>query len=243
MSFQSRFHISAGKAGAGDRLWPALALSAALHLLLLWPAALPRPAAMAGMPLTATLREPVPVVPAIAAPSAAVSAPAVLRAPARRPVMPARPKQLLLVADSERPAAVPPALTFAAGASASADSTAVPARATAGPFTATAEEGVDADGVRAYRMVLAREARAHQHYPPLARERGWIGKAIVEVDVSRQGHAWQTLLARSSGYDILDKEALAMMSRAAASATLPDSLRGQAFAVHLEVTFNLEDRQ
>jgi protein TonB len=236
VSFQSRFHISAGKEGAGDRLWPALTLSAALHLLLLWPAALPRPAAMAGMPLTATLREPVPAVPAIAAPSAAVSA------PARHPVMSARPKPLLLVADSERPAAVPPALTFAAGASASADPAAVPARATAGPFTATAEEGVDADGVRAYRMVLAGEARAHRRYPPLARERGWTGTAEVSVGVSREGQARQILLARSSGHKILDREAVNMMSRAAASAALPNSLRGREFAVSLPVVFDLDDR-
>ncbi len=101
----------------------------------------------------------------------------------------------------------------------------------------------DADGIRAYRIGLAREARAHRQYPLLARERGWTGTAEVRVDVSREGQPRQILLARSSGHDILDREAVQMMSRAAASATLPDSLRGRAFAVRLPVVFDIPDVQ
>lgn len=101
--------------------------------------------------------------------------------------------------------------------------------------------GPDADGIRVYRIGLAREARSHRRYPPLALERGWTGTAEVQVDVSRQGRARQILLARSSGHEILDREAVAMMSHAAASAALPDSLRGQEFAVRLPVVFDLAD--
>lgn len=101
--------------------------------------------------------------------------------------------------------------------------------------------GPDADGIRAYRIGLAREARNHRRYPPLALERGWTGTAEVEVDVSRQGRARQIQLARSSGHEILDREALAMMIRAASAAALPASLRGQAFSVRLPVEFELTD--
>lgn len=100
----------------------------------------------------------------------------------------------------------------------------------------------DADGIRAYRIGLAREARSHRRYPPLALERGWTGTAEIQVDVSRQGRARQILLARSSGHEILDREAVTMMSHAAALAALPDSLRGQEFAVRLPVVFDLADR-
>ncbi len=102
-------------------------------------------------------------------------------------------------------------------------------------------KGPDADGIRAYRVSLAREARSHRQYPPLARERGWTGEAEVELDVSRQGRAGHILLARSSGHEILDREALAMMSRAATSAALPPSLHGQAFTVRLSIEFKLAD--
>lgn len=239
MSFQSRFHVLAGRGSVGNGLLPALALSIALHGLMLWPEALPRLAQQAGRPLTATLRG----APAAELPSAPVHA----APPAANKTERKMASERAVIADAApAPHGHPPA---AEGGSPPGPLVAGPPAAGGGeeqrnPATRPAEPGSpDADGLRAYRIGLAREARAHRHYPPLARERGWIGKAIVQVDVSRQGRAWQTLLARSSGYDILDKEALAMMSRAAASAALPDSLRGQAFAVHLEVTFNLDDRQ
>jgi hypothetical protein len=41
--------------------------------------------------------------------------------------------------------------------------------------------------------------------------------------------------------EILDREALAMMIRAASAAALPASLRGQAFSVRLPVEFELTD--
>lgn len=239
MSFQSRFHSLTGREGAGDGLLLALALSIALHGLMLWPDALPRLALQAGRPLTATLR----AAPAGELPAAPVHAapPAVNKA--ERKIVSGRavvahaapaPQEQPPAAEGESPSGVAVA---GSAAGAGGEEKRNPAAQPAEPASP------DADGLRAYRIRLAREAEAHQRYPPLARERGWIGKVIVQVDVSRQGHAWQTLLARSSGYDILDKEALAMMSRAAASAALPDSLRGQAFAVHLEVTFNFDDRQ
>ncbi len=108
-----------------------------------------------------------------------------------------------------------------------------------------AQEGTasrpDADGIRAYRIGLAREARAYKQYPSLARERGWKGTAEVRVDVSQDGQPRQILLARSSGHDILDREAVHLMSRAAASAALPESLRGRAFAVRLPVVFDIPE--
>ena len=102
-------------------------------------------------------------------------------------------------------------------------------------------DGIDANGLRSYRIGLAREASSHRSYPPLARERGWSGTAEIEVDVPREGAPRQVVLARSSGHDILDRAALAMMSRAAAAAALPDSLRGRAFAVRLPVVFDLDE--
>lgn len=202
---------------------PALALSLALHLLLLWPAALPRMVLQAGQaPLAATLR-------AVAAP-----------ARENRPGPPApsgkggRDAGVVAVAGPGPAASAGPAdeaqgraetASIAKGAAATADA--------AGP---------DADGIRAYRIGLAREARAHRHYPPLARERGWTGTAEVSVDVSREGRPRRILLARSSGHDVLDREAVQMMAHAAASAALPESLRGREFAVRLPVVFDLDDR-
>ncbi|MBI3141051.1 MAG: energy transducer TonB [Rhodocyclales bacterium] len=106
---------------------------------------------------------------------------------------------------------------------------------------AAASEGPNPDGVRAYRLGLARGARAYKRYPELARERGWEGTAEVRVDVSREGRPRQVLLARSSGHELLDREAVAMLARAAAAAAVPESLRGREFAVSLPVLFDLSE--
>jgi protein TonB len=230
--FQSRFPSLAEKEGAGRRLLPALCISIALHVLMLWPDALPRMALQASQPLTATLRLPRSTEPAaipLAAKAEAKPAAGV------RPAAHAVPAQPLAAPATE-------------SASAAVTSTARAADALSGgaanPVAQPGETAsFDADGIRAYRIVLAREAKAHRRYPPLARERGWTGTAEVSVDVSREGRARHILLARSSGHEVLDREAVNMMSRAAASAALPDSLRGREFAVRLPVVFDFSEIQ
>ena len=77
----------------------------------------------------------------------------------------------------------------------------------------------------------------------MARERGWTGTAEVRVDVSPGGQPWQVLLARSSGHEVLDREAVLLMLNAAATTVLPDSLRGREFAVRMPVTFDIAEMQ
>lgn len=220
-------------------LLPALALSCVLHVLLLWPDVLPRMAQQTGQPLMATLRA-----------SAAVSSPAPVSpsSPSAqdKPAAKAALRQRVTAKSEPETFAPPPAAegtrtsgqTILGAAAVSSD------RGEPNPNPA-AQEGAasrpDAEGIRAYRIGLAREARAHKQYPYLARERGWTGTAEVRVDVSHDGHPRQVLLASSSGHDILDREAVHMMSRAAASAALPESLRGRAFAVRLPVVFDIPE--
>jgi protein TonB len=230
-----RFQSLVRKAGGGSRLMPALMISLALHFLLLWPAALPRMAMETGQaPLVATLR------------SEAVHEPPPPPAPRGTPVSgkasharSAAAEQPVVAVAFARPA--PAVMVEQAAASPGAAATDT-ARGMA-PAAAGEGEGPDAEGLRAYRIGLAREARAHRRYPPLARERGWTGTAEVRVDVSPGGQPWQVLLARSSGHDILDREAVLLMRNAAATTVLPDSLRGREFAVRMPVTFDIAEMQ
>lgn len=230
-----RFQSIVRKAGGGGRLMPALLISLALHLLLLWPAALPRMAMETGQaPLVATLRaEAVPEPPP---PPAQRGTPVSGKASHARSAAAEQPVAAVAFA---RPA---PAVMAEQAAVLPGAAAADPARGMA-PAAAGEGEGADADGLRAYRIGLAREARAHRRYPPLARERGWTGTAEVRVDVSPAGRPWQVLLARSSGHDILDREAVLLMRNAAATTVLPDSLRGREFAVRMPVTFDIADLQ
>lgn len=228
-----RFQSLVRKAGGGSSLLPALMISLALHFLLLWPAALPRTGMETGQaPLLATLRA--EAVPEPSPPPAQRGTPVSGKASHARS---AAAEQPVAAAALARPA--PAVLAEQAAASPGAAA----ADAARGMAPAAAGEGPDAEGLRAYRIGLAREARAHRRYPPLARERGWTGTAEVRVDVSPGGQPWQVLLARSSGHDILDREAVLLMRNAAATTVLPDSLRGREFAVRMPVTFDIAEMQ
>lgn len=182
------------------------------------------------------------------APLAATLRPAVLPETPRTPPHEAAPvpRRATVPQRAVVAAAEPVAMTVAASVpappapAASGETAATPPTAAAG--ASSRETMPDAEGIRSYRIGLAREARANKRYPLLARERGWAGVSEVQVEVSREGLPRQTLLARSSGHELLDREALDLMARAAAATAPPESLRGRAFTVRLPVVFELEEK-
>ncbi len=105
-----------------------------------------------------------------------------------------------------------------------------PAPMTAGATDARIEQ-IDLDGVRQYRLNLAREARQLKNYPDLARERGWEGVVAVVVTTVVGARGPQVSLSQSSGIDVLDKAATELMELAVQTASLPESLRGHQFAL------------
>jgi protein TonB len=96
-----------------------------------------------------------------------------------------------------------------------------------------------ADGLRGYRLTLATQARRFKRYPAQAVASGWTGSTDVRLEVSGDGQPRAAVVVRSSGNDLLDQAALAMIDAGAAHARLPESLRGKPFAVVLPVVFNL----
>ena len=114
------------------------------------------------------------------------------------------------------------------------------AAATPGAPPAPSEEA-SPDGVRQYRLNLAREARRFKHFPPLARERGWEGVAVVVVSTVAGVPLPQVSLSQSSGFELLDQEALMLVAQAVTMAVLPDSLRNRTFALTLPIHYRLDD--
>ena len=101
--------------------------------------------------------------------------------------------------------------------------------------------GEAVDGLRGYRLAVATQARRFKRYPAQAMASGWAGSADIRVEVGSDGRPHAATLARSSGYEVLDRAALTMIDAGALRARLPESLRGKAFAVVLPVVFNLDD--
>ena len=107
----------------------------------------------------------------------------------------------------------------------------------------TLREGVSADDMRQYRLSLASAARRFKRYPALARERGWEGTAEIALNVSTLLPVPEAELVRSSGRNLLDEQALEMITQAARITSLPDGLKGRDFRVLLPVKFSLEGDQ
>ncbi|MER2538572.1 MAG: TonB family protein [Azonexus sp.] len=102
-------------------------------------------------------------------------------------------------------------------------------------------ESVSQDGLREYRLNLSREARRYKRYPALARQRGLEGVVVVVVSTRAGLSEPQISLSRSSGQEVLDQQAMEMLSLAVRAARLPDSLRGRDFAIDLPIHFSLEE--
>ena len=98
---------------------------------------------------------------------------------------------------------------------------------------------VSHDGLREYRLNLGREARRYKRYPAVARERGLEGVVVVVVSTTAGISVPQVSLSHSSGYSVLDAQALEMAVLAVGSANLPESLRGRDFALDLPIRFSL----
>ena len=107
----------------------------------------------------------------------------------------------------------------------------------AAPSPAQAPEALSRDQ---YRVQLIDEARRHKRYPPLARENNWQGDVRVGVAVAANGRPTVTLRG-SSGYEVLDRQALEMFTQAARAVPVPPALRGKEFALEVRAVYGLED--
>jgi TonB family protein len=115
-----------------------------------------------------------------------------------------------------------------------------PAPSSPAPATAPGAEPPETVSRDQYRLQLIGEARRHKRYPPLARENNWQGDVLVAVSVGANGRASVNVKA-SSGYEVLDRQALEMFGQAARSVPVPPALRGRPFALDVRAVYGLED--
>lgn len=246
MSFQSR-----DMGGLSSRrMRYAVAASLVLHILLLWPEPLRPPAREARALLQATMRSPAPVSPPAlptplppAAPASARALPAPTTAPAVLPFEPSREVSVPQPTLSSTEPVARPAVAPLSPNPASAAGPPVPqaAAAAAGSLLATPGNSEVLDGLRGYRLAVASQARRFKRYPAEAMTARWSGSAEVRLEVGADGQPRPATVARSSGYESLDRAALVMIDAGAGRARLPDTLRGRSFTVLLPVVFNLDE--
>ncbi|MBS1137885.1 MAG: TonB family protein [Proteobacteria bacterium] len=92
--------------------------------------------------------------------------------------------------------------------------------------------------MQGYGRLLEHALGANQHYPRIARQRGWQGLVKMRVQFLPGGQVGQVSILSSSGFPVLDETALDMV-RTADLPRAPDRLRSREFTVDVPVLFRL----
>lgn len=228
------------------RFWLIFALSLAIHAVALAWVQRPQRELPALTPLLATLRlvvEQTSGSPAEvqAAPTPAAIPPAARQLPPRRESRSARS-----VVEAAAPAVTSNQQLAEVVATSALPATPNTAPQTATPATAqpAAEPSVPARSqsslLAAYRQSLTEIFAGQQQYPRVAAMRGWEGEVRLHLRVARKGNLIAVKLDHSSGFDVLDQHALAMLEQLATLPPLPDGLEANEIQVVVPVNYKLK---
>jgi TonB family protein len=93
--------------------------------------------------------------------------------------------------------------------------------------------------IYAYNDAVKQKIQANRFYPPQARQKGIAGKSVVAFSINRNGTVADARLLTSSGDEMLDKEAVQNVRRAAPYPPLPDAIKAEPFALQIAIVFKL----
>ena len=234
----------------------AVAASLALHALLLLnlPALRQSAAPLDEPPLVARLVEPAPTAAPSPPPAETLVPP---KPPPARRAAPAKPKakkkprpdEPVLQAPPSARALPPPPAPAPAQEQPRQEAPAAPAASPPPPapsavaISPPAAPAPDRAAVLArFRQDLVAAAVRYKRYPRMALDNGWTGDVLVVMDIDAAGKLSSLRVKTSSGYEILDAQALEMFRKAAPEVAVPPPLRGQRFSVELRAIYSLRDR-
>lgn len=219
------------------RFWAILLISVAIHAgVLAWnrvgkiqqPELPPLMATLRAMnPVTQTPSEPL-------AESIPLAVPQKVQSKTSKRESPSSPAMTSATESSSHVAQVP-VVTQAAVTETQSTSPA-PAAALVPPVASTpSQEDLLANYRRRLTDLLARQ----QEYPRVAAMRGWEGEVRIRVRVARKGSLLGVTLDHSSGHDILDRHAIAMLEGLGGLPALPDGYDSSELQVVVPVSYSL----
>jgi len=115
----------------------------------------------------------------------------------------------------------------------------IPVKQETPPAPAHSQEDIE-DARGKYGNSLWGAISKHKKYPKIAAMRNWQGEAIVELELDGSGKLKSKKIIQTSGYDVLDKQALEMVEKALPFPAPPEVLRGTSFTIKVPVPFKLE---
>jgi protein TonB len=102
---------------------------------------------------------------------------------------------------------------------------------------------IDPAALDRYRQGVIGQAMRYKRSPRAAIDNNWQGEVVVRMTVGADGRIVALRVARSSGHDVLDRQALEMFRNAKAVVQLPGELRGREFELELRAVYSLRDQR
>lgn len=87
--------------------------------------------------------------------------------------------------------------------------------------------------------LIRRSIQEHFVYPPFALRQGWEGEVLVELQLGADGEIHDIRVVRSSGYRILDEDALLILRRIGSIPNARVWLQGQQYSALIPVIYRL----
>lgn len=100
---------------------------------------------------------------------------------------------------------------------------------------------LDQAALDGYGLALSKTFSKFQRYPRLAQIRHWQGKVQVSLQIAAGGKLISASVSRSSGYEILDQQALEIVKQANPLPQVPEALQAKTFTVIVPILFRLEN--
>ena len=85
--------------------------------------------------------------------------------------------------------------------------------------------------------------KRYKRYPRVAIDNNWEGEVVVRMAVGADGRIAALRVARSSGHEVLDRQALEMFRSAKPRVQIPGELRGREFELELRAVYSLRDQR
>ena len=115
-----------------------------------------------------------------------------------------------------------------------------PAPTTAAPVNA-APSVADAAAMPSYTALVLAHLKRHQQYPRAAMRRNLTGEVAVSFRVDRQGNVLSQSILNGSGHEILDREALATITRANPMPPVPADITSSTVILNIPIRFELTE--
>jgi protein TonB len=170
--------------------------------------------------------------------------PAVKPAPAPKPFVRAEPR--IAPADPAPAAPAPAAPAEETPPPSAPDASAAvpgPAASSDAPPTSAlpSTDGIDASAIRRYTIEVSGFAKRFKIYPRVARDNNWEGQVVIRVAVKANGvNATYSVLV-SSGHEVLDRQAVEMITKARSRVQIPPALQGKEFSFDVPVLYEIKE--